>query len=124
MSTSIQEYFLPENKKVYILLECINQVDNRIEFRLFRVLFWKIYAISNEVSAFISSDKYAGNVILASELNKQYMKVIQHGIFTDLSDDFMKYKVSELAIEYKELPVDLYYYMDDICYAHFIYEKE
>lgn len=121
---TIQEYFLPENKKVYILLECINQVDNRIEFRLFRVLFWKIYAVSNEVSAFISSDKYAGNVISTFELNKQYMKVIQHQIFTELSDDFMKYKVSELAIEYKELPVDLYYYMDDICYAYSVVEKE
>lgn len=124
MSTSIQEYFLPENKKVYILLECINQVDNRIEFRLFRVLFWKIYAISNEASAFISSDKYAGNVISTIELNKDYMKVIQHGIFTEMSDDFMKYKISELAVQYENLSVDLYYYMDDICYSYSVYEKE
>lgn len=118
MPTLIPEYFLPENKKVYVLLELIDQVNNRIEFRLFRVLFWKIYAISNEVVPFIASEKYACNLISPSELRKDYMHMVQHGIFTELSDDFMQYKVAELAVEYKNLPVDLYYYMDDICYAY------
>jgi len=114
--------FIPENKKVYILLELIDQINNRIEFRLFRILFWKIYAISNEVVPFITSDKYPGNVIYASELKKNYMHMVQHEIFIEASDDYMQYKVAELAVEYKNLPVDLYYYMDDICYAYSIQE--
>jgi hypothetical protein len=120
----MEEYFVPENKKVYILLELIDQINNRIEFRLFRVLFWKINAISNEVVPFIASEKYADNLIIPSELRKDYMHMIQHGIFTEVSDNYMQYKVAELAVEYKNLPVDLYYYMDDICYAHRIHETE
>ncbi|RTL00246.1 MAG: hypothetical protein EKK57_07540 [Proteobacteria bacterium] len=115
---------IPENKKVYILLELIDQINNRIEFRLFRVLFWKINAISNEVVPFIASEKYADNLIIPSELRKDYMHMIQHGIFTEVSDNHMQYKVAELAVEYKNLPVDLYYYMDDICYAYNIQETE
>lgn len=124
MPTLIPEYFLPENKKVYILLECIDQVNNRIEFRLFKVLFWKIYAISNEVVPFIASDKYPGNVIFASEIAKEYMHVVKHDIFVDVSDNYMQYKIAELAVQYKNLPVDLYYYMDDICYAYSVQETE
>ena len=120
----MQEYFLPENKKVYILLELIDQINNRIEFRLFRILFWKIYAVTNQVVPFIASEKYAGNLIIPSELRKDYMHMVNHGIFTDMSDNYMQYKIAELAVEYKSLPVDLYYYIDDICYAYNIQETE
>lgn len=120
----MEEYFVPENKRVYILLELINQVNNRIEFRLFRVLFWKIYAISNEVVPFIASDKYPGVPILFTELYKEYMQIVKHDIFVDVSDNYMQYKIAELAFQYKNLPVDLYYYMDDICYAYSVQETE
>ena len=120
----MQEYFLPENKKVYILLELIDQINNRIEFRLFRILFWKIYAVTNQVVPFIASEKYAGNLIIPSELRKDYMHMVNHGIFTDMSDNYMQYKIAELAVVYKNLPVDLYYYMDDYCYAYNIQETE
>ena len=120
----MEEYFVPENKRVYILLELINQVNNRIEFRLFRVLFWKIYAVTNQVVPFIASEKYASNLIVPSELIKDYMHMVNHGIFTDMSDDYMQYKIAELAYEYKNLPVSIYQYIDDVCFAHRIHETE
>lgn len=120
----MEEYFVPENKKVYILLELIDQINNRIEFRLFRVLFWKINAISNEVVPFIASEKYVGNLITPSELKKYYMHMVQHEIFIEVSDNYMQYKISELAYEYKNLPVSIYQYIDDVCFAHRIHETE
>ena len=120
----MQEYFIPENKKVYILLELIDQINNRIEFRLFRILFWKIYAVTNQVVPFIASEKYAGNLIIPSELRKDYMHMVQHEIFIEVSDNYMQYKISELAYEYKNLPVSIYQYIDDVLFAYRTHETE
>jgi len=52
------------------------------------------------------------------------MHVVKHDIFVDVSDNYMQYKIAELAAQYENLPVDLYYYMDDICYAYSVQETE